>query len=234
MGRKSSNPGAILRFRIRRNADGTLRYYYDHGIVDGRRVLEPLGIDRVRALQKWAELEGARIPAHEAKRHTYALLAREYRRRELPLKAAATQRLYDIILTRLEGVLRERELDSLTAADVSDIWQATAEKRGIVTANRTKAVLSLTLNCARLRRMMTQANPCVGVRGKKERGRKDVLVSDDYYSRVYAVADAAAQCDGHGRLDEPAAGRRAGRNAKQHCRHQSRIQARKDRDLRGD
>ncbi|CAN7189051.1 tyrosine-type recombinase/integrase [Trinickia sp. LjRoot230] len=189
MGRRAQTAGAVPRFRSRKNADGTLRYYYDHGVFEGRRVLEPLGTDRVVALQRWAELEGKRLPASDVARHTFATLDREYRRRELPQKAPATRRLYDLILTRLTSVIGDRELDKLTPADVSNIWQATAEKRGVVTANRTKAVLSLAMNCARLWGMMAIANPCSGVRGKKERGRKDVLIDDELYAQVYAVAD---------------------------------------------
>ncbi|MFG6743483.1 hypothetical protein ACGYWN_16460, partial [Burkholderia pseudomallei] len=49
--------------RTRTNADGTKRYYYDHGEVEGRRFLEPLGTDRVVALQRWTELEGKRAPS---------------------------------------------------------------------------------------------------------------------------------------------------------------------------
>ncbi|WP_249191054.1 hypothetical protein [Burkholderia cenocepacia] len=60
MAGKAQTPGAIPRFRSRKNADGSLRYYYDHGEVDGRRILEPLGTNRIVALQRWAELEGAR------------------------------------------------------------------------------------------------------------------------------------------------------------------------------
>jgi integrase len=189
MGRRPQIAGAIPRFRTRKNADGTLRYYYDHGEVEGRRVLEPLGTNRVVALQRWAELEGKRLPTSEIERHTFLMLEREYRRRELPQKSPATRRMYDLFLTRLSTVIGDRALDALTPADVAAIWQATAEKRGVVTANRTKAVLSLVLNCGRLWNMMTIANPCAGVRGKKENGRQHVLIDDQLYAAVYAVAD---------------------------------------------
>ncbi|MEX3846745.1 tyrosine-type recombinase/integrase [Paraburkholderia sp. BR10882] len=189
MGRRAQIPGAIPRLRTRKNANGALRYYYDHGEIEGRRFLEPLGPDRVVALQRWAELEGRRVPTSEVTRHTFAMLDREYRLRELPQKSTATRRMYDLFLSRLAGVIGDRELDTLKPADVASIWRATAEKRGIVTANRTKAVLSLALNCARLWGMMTIANPCAGVRGKKESGRQDVLIDDELYASVHAVAD---------------------------------------------
>ncbi|WP_065494334.1 tyrosine-type recombinase/integrase [Burkholderia sp. CCA53] len=190
MAGKAKTPGAIPRFRSRKNANGSLRYYYDHGPANGRRILEPLGTDRVAALQRWAELEGTRAPlSGERTVHTFTMLEQAYRVRELPQKSAATQRMYDLFLSRLGAVIGERELDTLTPADVATIWRATAEKRGVVTANRTKAVLSLVLNCARLWGMMTIANPCVGVRGKKETGRQGVLVDDELYAAVYAVAD---------------------------------------------
>ncbi|CAJ0742875.1 tyrosine-type recombinase/integrase [Ralstonia mannitolilytica] len=189
MGRKASAPGAIPRFRIRRNADGTVRYYYDHGLVKGRRVIEPLGTDRVRALQRWAELEGKRLPTGEKAVYTFRMLAAEYRKRELPQKAPDTQRLYDTILTRLTDILADKPLDEISPADVANIWHATQEKRGTVMANRTKAVLSTVFNCGRLLGMTKNANPCTGVRGKKEAGRKSVLISDALYQAVYEVAD---------------------------------------------
>ncbi|AIU27222.1 integrase [Pandoraea pnomenusa] len=189
MGRKPNNPGAIPNFRTRVNDNGTVRYYYDHGWADGKRILEPLGNDRQAALVKWAEIEGLRTSAAVDVRPTFAALVTEYRKKELPAKALSTRRLYDIILTRLQGTLGERALDDIRPADVAQIWQVTAEKRGVVTANRTKAVLSLTLNQARLWGLMTQANPCAGIRGRKETGRKGVLVSDELYDAVYKHAD---------------------------------------------
>lgn len=189
MGRKPSKPGAIPRLRTRRNADGSLRYYYEHDAVNGKRAIEALGSDRVKALQRWAELEGKRAPSGERSMYTFRDLATAYRKRELTSKAPATQRLYDTILTRLTNVLGDKPLDEISPADIADIWQSTSEKRGTVTANRTKAVLSAILNCGRVLGMMTIANPCAGVRGKKEPGRKRVLISDAQYQAVYDVAD---------------------------------------------
>jgi hypothetical protein len=96
--------------------------------------------------------------------------------------------MYDLFLSRLAAVIGDRELDTLTPTDVATIWRTTAEKRGVVTANRTKAGLSLVLNCGRLWGIVTIANPCAGVRGKKETGRRDVLIDDELYAAVYAVA----------------------------------------------
>ncbi|KFX79976.1 integrase, partial [Ralstonia solanacearum] len=189
MGRKPSNPGAIPRFRTRRNTDGTLRYYYEHDAVDGKRKVEPLGTDRVKALQRWAELEGKRTPSPHRDVYTFSDVAKEYRKRELSSKAAETQRQYDIYLTRLTASMADKPVDEITPADVADIWQSTRDKRGTVTANRTKATLSAVLNCGRLWGMMKAPNPCTGVRGKKEAGRKAVLINDELYQSVYDVAD---------------------------------------------
>lgn len=43
MGRKPSNPGAIPRFRVRKQDSGRTFYYYDHGGKPGRET--PLGSD---------------------------------------------------------------------------------------------------------------------------------------------------------------------------------------------
>jgi len=40
------------RMRRIRNA-----YYYDHGIINGKRCKEPLGSDYREALRRWAEIE---------------------------------------------------------------------------------------------------------------------------------------------------------------------------------
>lgn len=189
MGRKPSNPGAIPRLRTRRNSDGTLRYYYEHDEVDGKRKLDPLGNDRVKALQRWAELEGKRVPSPHRDVYTFGDVAKEYRKREMSSKSAETQRQYDLYLARLTASMGDKPVDEITPADVADIWQSTRDKRGLVTANRTKATLSAVLNCGRLWGMMKVANPCAGVRGKKEDGRKDVLINDQLYQAVYDVAD---------------------------------------------
>lgn len=191
MGRRPSTPGAIPRLRIRRNADGSPRYYYDHGTVDGRRHLEALGGDRVAALQRWAELEGERLPGGErVGGYTVRDAVLRYRQRELPRKAAKTRREYDALLTRIDAVFGAVQLDALTTRDVRDWYDVTESKRGLVTANRSKAMLSALFNFARVAEMTRVQNPCAGAWGRKERGRADVLVPDALFAKVLARADA--------------------------------------------
>ncbi|MFB7747917.1 hypothetical protein, partial [Streptomyces sp. NPDC056132] len=97
------------------------------------------------------------------------------------------RRMYDLFLSGPAAVIGDRELDTLAPGDVATIWRTTVEKRGVVTANRTKAGLSLVLNCGRLWGMMAIANPCAGVRRKKETGRRDALIDDELYAAVYAA-----------------------------------------------
>ena len=55
MGRKPSKPGAIPRFRPRKQKSGKVCHYYDHGVgPDGKRREEPLGSDYGLAIQRAA------------------------------------------------------------------------------------------------------------------------------------------------------------------------------------
>lgn len=62
MGRKPSKPGAIPRFRARKQKSGGIHYYYDHGGKPRRET--PLGSNYGVAIKLWAEHEHANtIPA---------------------------------------------------------------------------------------------------------------------------------------------------------------------------
>lgn len=187
MGKRTA--GAIPRFRLRRTPAGSVRYYYDHGVDPaGRRVLEPLGHDRHAALKKWAEIEGLREQPREHRITVRDAIA-AYRRGELLHKARKTQVQYEALLTRIEAVFGALMLDDLTPAQVRAWYDLTVERRGLVTANRSKAMLSAMFNWSRIVNLTAAPNPCVGVFGRKESGRKSVLVSDELFRRVLDAAD---------------------------------------------
>ena len=91
MGRKPSKPGAIPRFRPRRQKSGRVCYYYDHGIgPDGKRREEALGSDYGLAIKRWAELERESSPPAQAML-MFAWVADRYMAEVAPLKASRTQ-----------------------------------------------------------------------------------------------------------------------------------------------
>ena len=57
-------------------------------------------------------------------------------------------------------------------------------------ANREKALFSHIWNKAREWGYTNLPKPCVGIKGHKEKGRKDVYVADDTYYAVYESASA--------------------------------------------
>lgn len=63
---------------------------------------------------------------------------------------------------------------------------------GSVRANREKALFSHIFNFAREYGYTSRENPCQGVKGLKERGRKDIYVSDEMLNQVLVVADKPA------------------------------------------
>lgn len=90
MGRKPSKPGAIPRFRPRRQKSGRVCYYYDHGIgPDGKRREEALGSDYGLAIKRWAELEREASPPPQAAL-LFSWVADRYMAEVAPGKAART------------------------------------------------------------------------------------------------------------------------------------------------
>jgi len=65
-------------------------------------------------------------------------------------------------------------------------WRGATAK---VRANREKALLSHIWNYAREHGLTKLANPCRGVRGFTESGRKDVYIDDQVFAAVYACAN---------------------------------------------
>lgn len=188
MGRRPTYPGSIPRLRIRRNASGSLRYYYDSGFVDGVRHLTPLGTDRVAALRRWAELEGHRAP-QQAAAYTVTDVVTRYRASGMAHLARETQRSYDRHLVRIVAVFGQMDVETVTPAQVWQWYQATIAKRGLTTANRAKACLGALLAWANKNNLLVRSNPAHGLTGRKSRGRKSVLITDDLFARVYASAD---------------------------------------------
>ena len=149
-------------------------YYYG-------RSWTPLGSDFAAALRKYAELHGIPNPAGPA---TFADAVISYRLKELPKKAAATQKGYDRQLTLLVKVFGTARLHEIKPKHVFGYLEA---HHSPISATREKALLSAVFTYARNTGMTDAPNPCAGVRGKKS--KRGVYVTDDDLGTVLPWCD---------------------------------------------
>lgn len=187
MGRRPSSPGAIPHLRPRKKGKKTF-YYYDHGIVDGKRKEEPLGSDYGLAIKRWAEIRRSSTTSATAI-ITLRYVADRYRAEVIPTKARRTQLDNAKELKQLLTFF-ERPPAPLAAIQPQHVkqylrWRGEKAK---VRANREKALLSHIWNWAREMGYTSLPNPCAGVKGFKETGR-DVYVEDDLFKAVWDAAD---------------------------------------------
>lgn len=189
MGRKPSKPGAIPRFRPRKQKSGKVCYYYDHGIgPDGKRREEPLGSDYGLAIQRWAEIEREANPPQQAVL-MFAWVADRYMAEVAPAKAPRTFADNRREVVNLKTFFGDppAPLDAIQPVNVRQYltWRSKAPVR----ANREKALLSSIWNFARAKGYTALPNPCAGINGYSETGR-DVYVEDDQFRAIWQHADA--------------------------------------------
>lgn len=192
MGRKPSKPNAIPRFRVRKRAKATY-YFYDHGVVDGKRKETPLGTDYGLAVKRWAELERESAlppPAivtfrHVGEQYLLAAEAGTLPRNKEPRTIADNRKelaklleFFDDPPAPLEAIKPKVVRQYLT-------WRGDTAR---VRANREKSLLSAIWNFARDQGYTDLPNPCAGIKGFPEGGR-DVYVEDDQFEAVWKVAD---------------------------------------------
>lgn len=185
MARKPTLPGAIPRLRARRKGSGTVHYYYDHGGRPRRET--PLGSDYGLAVKKWAELEGDRTAPQVRQAITFRHVADEYRRLIVPTKAPRTQKDNMKELRKLLAFFDDPPCP-LEAIEPIHVRQFMTWRKAPVRAKREKALLSHIWNFAREKGYTALANPCAGIKTKKERGRQDIYVHDDAFAAVWRHA----------------------------------------------
>lgn len=188
MGRKPSKPGAVPRFRPRKQKSGRVCYYYDHGIgPDGKRREEALGSDYGLAIKRWAEIERQASPPPQAV-ITFAWVAERYMAEVAPNKAARTFADNKREVTKLGEFFNDppAPLEAIQPVNVRQYltWRGKAPVR----ANREKALLSAIWNFARDKGYTALPNPCAGIKGYREAGR-DAYVEDDQYHAIWNAAD---------------------------------------------
>lgn len=182
MGRKPTVNLSLPAGMRARHRPGKTYYFLDTGGRPRREI--PLGTDYVAAVQKWAEL----TVTGQAPAITFKDVSDRYIREALPLKAARTRKDNLIELANLLLFFNDPPvvLDEIRPSHVRDYldWRgATAKTR----ANREKALLSHIWNFARSKDLTVLPNPCAGIKGFSEEGRK-VYVADSIYQAVYARA----------------------------------------------
>lgn len=168
-------------------------FYYDHGIVDGKRKYTALGQDHPIALRRWAELEGEQVPASAG---TFGDAVKRYRREVLKTVDTKTQAEYTRQLLTLEKAFARLPLDKLTAEVAKEYFRRRSIKRtdqkgrvrgGPHAAARELALLSTVFNHARQWGYTNAANPRQGMRLPK--AKRTAYVTDAQYKAIYEHAD---------------------------------------------
>ena len=191
MGRKpTKNLNLPKGMRAREQKSGHVFFYLDLGGKPRRET--PLGDNYPSAVRKWAELSISEMPAGAT--ITFRHAAERYQREALPRKAPRTQK------DNLSEIAKLLEFFDNPPAPLNQIqpqhvrqyldWRGETAK---VRANREKALLSHLWNFAREKGMTSLPNPCRGVRGFTEVGRKDVFIEDEVFAAVYAAGSQALQ-----------------------------------------
>ncbi len=182
MGRKrTSNLNLPPRMHIKKGG-----YYHVSGTVP--RKWTPLGADINEARRKWAELESE--PARDDDK-TFSVIARRYMREVLPTLRPHTQRDYTQYGALLEAVFGHVAIDSIRPRDIAEYLRVRGEASK-VRANREKALFSTIFNHARSWGYTDGTNPCIGIKGFKEKAR-DRYVSDEEYLAVWSVSHPTVQ-----------------------------------------
>lgn len=183
MGRKPTvNSNLPPKMRARKRG-AKVWYYYDAGGKPRKEM--PLGCDYAMAVKKWAELEIDAIPQH-TRIITFRYVSERYVKEVMPNKALATQKDN---LRELDQLYKFFDNPPVPLDQIEPInIRQYIDWRGTIRANREKALFSHIWNKAREWGYTNLPNPCAGIRGHKETGRKSVYIDDSLYSAVYDVA----------------------------------------------
>ncbi|PTQ75429.1 site-specific recombinase XerC [Nitrosomonas oligotropha] len=183
MGRKPSINLNLPKGVRARKRGAKIWYYLDTGGKPRKEI--PLGNDYAMAIKKWAELEIDATPRHAAI-ITFRYVAERYTKKVIPTKAPSTQKgnlrelvwLYKFFdnppapLEKIEPINIRQYLD----------W------RGNIRGKREKALFSHIWNWSREQGYTNLPNPCAGIKGISEKGRKYIYIEDSVFNAVYEKA----------------------------------------------
>ncbi|MBY0500099.1 MAG: tyrosine-type recombinase/integrase [Nitrosomonas sp.] len=183
MGRKPTKNFNLLKGMRQRKRWNTTFYYFDTGGKPRKEI--PLGNDYAIAVKKWAELQIDAKPKHQDI-ITFRYVCERYVKEVIPTKAPATQKDN---LRELDQLYKFFDNPPVPLYKIKPInIRQYLDWRGIIRANREKALFSHIWNKAREWGYTDLTNPCMGIKGFRETGRKHVYIDDDLYNAVYAVA----------------------------------------------
>lgn len=173
----------MIRRRVQKS--GRTFYYFDTGEKPRREI--PLGSNLVEALGQWSELYmSSELVQEKDKLIQIKDVWERYLKDELKSRSQNTQRDYLRHIKRLLKFFDGASLDQIEPQHISQYlkWRRDAP----VQANREKALFSTLFNHARSWGMTRNPNPCGGVKGYKEKGRR-IYIEDDVYFLVLENAD---------------------------------------------
>jgi integrase len=162
--------------------------WYYHVTSTVPRKWTPLGDDLNEARRQWADLEGDPVASDDK---TFSVVGQRYMREVLPTLKMHTQRDYTQYFKLLDTVFGAVTIDSIRPFDVAEYLRVRGETSK-VRANREKALFSTIFNHARSWGYTDTTNPCIGIKGHKEKAR-DRYVSDDEFAAVWACAHPTVQ-----------------------------------------
>lgn len=158
-------------------------YYLDTGGKPRKEI--PLGNDYATAVKKWSDLQINEIPRHQ-EIITFRYVSDRYIKEVIPTKAPATQKDN---LRELEWLLKFFNNPPAPLEEIEPIHiRKYMDWRKTIRANREKALFSHIWNKSREWGYTSLTNPCAGIRGFKETGRKNVYIDDGMYNAVYRAA----------------------------------------------
>jgi len=184
MGRKPS-VNLNLPKRVRARKRGTkIWYYYDTGGKPRKEI--PLGNDYGLALKKWTELE-VNVESRHPSVITFRYVAERYIKEVIPNKAPRTQKDN---LTEIEWLLKffDNPPAPLEKIEPIHIRKYLDWRKAKTRANREKSLFSHIWNMAREWGYISLQNPCLGIRGYREKGRKNIYIEDEIFDAVYQTA----------------------------------------------
>ncbi|TYP69475.1 hypothetical protein BCL69_11481 [Nitrosomonas communis] len=161
-----------------------IHYYYDNGGKPRKEI--PLGSDYALAVKLWAEIETAKKDTKPSV-ITFRYVAERYIRDVIPTKSPTTQKDNMRELDRLYKFF-DNPPAPLEEIEPIHIRQYLDQREAKSRANREKALFSHIWNKAREWGYTSRSNPCLGVKGNKEVGRKEIYIEDDLYNAVYQAA----------------------------------------------
>lgn len=162
--------------------------WYYHVSSGKPRKWTALGKDLNEARRQWAELEDESIKPED---NTFRVIGNRYMREVLPTLRPHTQRDYTQYFKLLDAVFGEISIDQIRPFDVAEYMRVRGETAK-VRANREKALFSTIFNHARMWGYTDKTNPCIGIKGHKEKSR-DRYVSDEEYMAVWEKAHPTVQ-----------------------------------------